>query len=434
MTIMSPPFQSLSILAEQLRNGKRPLIDFINDLETYFNEHEPAIQAFVPENGRFDRLRQEATALLAKYPDVAERPLLFGVPVGVKDIFHVDGFKTQAGSQFPSDILQGQEATCVTQLKEAGVLIMGKTVTTEFAYFAPGPTRNPHNGEHTPGGSSSGSAASAGAFLCPLTFGTQTIGSINRPGAFCGTVGYKPSYDRISKAGVIPLASSVDHIGLFAPDCAGIELAATLLCDHWQAGYTNKKPVFGVPEGPYLDYATDEGRHHFRQVCKRLHEAGYAVKSVLAMPDFEKIKERHQRLVAAEAARFHAPWRQSHGELYHAKTVALFDKGDRVTDRQLKTAVNGRNKLREQLTQLMQKHGIDVWLSPPAPGTAPKGLDSTGDPIMNLPWTHSGLPSINLPAGTGSNKLPLGIQLTGRWYEDEALLGWGGIVAPIVDN
>ncbi|MEM7332457.1 MAG: amidase [Chloroflexota bacterium] len=423
------PFTTLSTLAHELRSGKRPLIEFINELEQHFNQREPEVLAFVPENGRFDRLRHEADQLLADYPEPEKRPLLFGVPIGVKDIFHVDGFVTQAGSQLPSDILQGKEAECVTQLKQAGALILGKTVTTEFAYFAPGPTRNPHHPEHTPGGSSSGSAAAVGAGLAPLTFGTQTIGSINRPGAYCGAIGYKPSFDRISKRGVIPLASSVDHIGLFAADFTGLEMAASYLCSHWQPTISNKKPVFGIPEGPYLDYCTQEARLHFRQTCRRLHEAGFAVKSILALLDFEKIKDRHQLLVAAEAARFHATWRESYGELYHHKTVALFDKGKAVSTRRLNFALNGRLQLRDALTQLMQKQGIDVWLSPPAPGTAPKGLDSTGDPIMNLPWTHAGLPTVNLPTGKGQNGLPLGLQMTGRWYEDEALIGWGGIVA-----
>lgn len=430
----SPPFSTLAKLADELRSGKRPLLKFLDELESYFTQREPEVLAFLPEEVRFDRLRREATELLEKFPDVDKRPSLFGIPIGVKDIFQVDGFETQAGSQLPTELLQGKEAQCVSQLKEEGVLILGKTVTTEFAYFAPGPTKNPYHPEHTPGGSSSGSAAAVGASLCPLAFGTQTIGSINRPAAYCGAVGYKPSYDRISKAGVIPLASSVDHIGLFAPDCAGLELATAVLCQHWQDVVPNRKPTLGIPEGPYLEYASPEGRRHFRHLCRTLHEAGFVVKSILVMPDFEKIRERHQRLVAAEAARFHAPWIEAHGAKYHPKTTALFEQGQSVSDRQLKTAVKNRTTLRDSLTQTMQKQNIDLWLSPPAQGSAPHGLDSTGDPIMNLPWTHAGLPTLTLPAGKGEQGLPLGIQLTGRWYEDEALLGWGSLLSAHLDG
>lgn len=427
-----PPFERLVELANGLRSGQRPLLSFIDELEIYFKQREPKVLAFLPESERFERLRSDAERLLRQYPNVAKRPPLFGIPIGVKDIFHTEGFTTRAGSTLPSDLLQGEEAQSVRQLKAAGALILGKTVTTEFAYFAPGPTRNPYNELHTPGGSSSGSAAAVGARLCPLTLGTQTIGSINRPAAFCGAVGYKPSYDRISRAGVIPLAESVDHVGLFAPECAGIERVAEVLCNLWQGGVVRRKPVFGVPEGPYLDHASDEGRRHFRQLCRRLHDAGYAVKSVMAMTDFPKIYEAHQTLVAAEAARYHARWRDAHGVHYHPKTAELLERGAAVTDRQLQKARRSCQILRESLTQLMQKHAIDLWLSPPAPGEAPAGLESTGNPVMNLPWTHAGLPTLTLPAGRSQNNLPLGIQLTGRWFDDEALLGWGGLLETVV--
>ncbi|MCA9927731.1 MAG: amidase [Anaerolineales bacterium] len=428
------PFTSLATLANELRTGKRPLLDFIDELAAYFAQREPDVLAFVPENGRFDRLRQDAKTLLEQYPDPDKRPLLFGIPIGVKDIFHTDGFVTQAGCNLPADVLQGKEAVSVTQLKKAGALILGKTVTTEFAYFAPGPTRNPHNIDHTPGGSSSGSAAAVGAWLAPLTFGTQTIGSINRPAAYCGVVGYKPSYDRISRQGVIPLSKSADHIGLFSPDVTGIEMAAGVLCSHWQFGYPGRKPVFGVPEGRYLDYVSPEGRSHFRQVCKKLHDAGFAVKSVLALTDFDHIYERHNLIVAAEAARFHQPWYAQYGRLYHAKTTELIKRGQMVSDQQLQKARAGRSKLRDELSQLMNKNSIDIMLSPPAQGPAPLGLSGTGNPVMNLPWTHSGLPTLSLPAGFNEAGLPLGLQLTGRWYEDEAMLGWADEIAEIVNH
>lgn len=426
--------KSLAKLAESLRAGELLLLDYLAQLEAYFAQREPEVLAFVPEDGRFQRLRREAKVLLGHYPDVEKRPLLFGVPIGVKDIFHVDGFITRAGCRLPAEVLQGAEAASVTALRRAGALILGKTVTTEFAYFAPGPTRNPHNLAHTPGGSSSGSAAAVGAGLSPLTFGTQTIGSVNRPAAFCGVVGYKPSYGRIAKTGVIPLAASVDHVGLFAPDVAGIELAAGLLCAHWQPLVPSRPPVLAVPEGPYLDRVDVAGRAHFRQVCRHLHDAGFVVKSVLAMPDFEEIYARHNLLVAAEAARFHAEWFAQYGELYHAKTAELIKRGQAVPDRRLQKARRGREQLRDELMQLMNKHGVDLWLSPPAPGAAPAGLESTGDPVMNLPWTHSGLPTMSLPAGKNDAGLPLGLQLTGRWYEDEAMLSWAAEIGAVVGD
>ena len=226
--------QSLPVLANGLRSGEIDLLDYLAQLETHFEQREPDVLAFVPENGRFTRLQQEAQQLLAQYPDPAERPPLFGVPIGVKDIFHTAGFVTRAGSHLPPDLFQGEEAASVSQLRQAGALILGKAVTTEFAFFAPGPTRNPHNPAHTPGGSSSGSAAAVAAGLCPFAFGTQTIGSINRPAAYCGVVGFKPSYGRIPTTGVIPLSPSLDHVGFFTSDVAGAEWAASLLFADWQ--------------------------------------------------------------------------------------------------------------------------------------------------------------------------------------------------------
>ncbi|MCB8975067.1 MAG: amidase [Ardenticatenaceae bacterium] len=425
---------SLTIIASELRSGGWPLLDYLAKLEKRFNEREPDVLAFVPEDGRFPRLQQQAQDLLDQYPNPADRPALFGVPLGVKDIFQVDGFTTQAGSQLPTDLLQGSEAPSVTALRRAGALILGKTVTTEFAYFGPGPTRNPHNPAHTPGGSSSGSAAAVGAGIAPLTFGTQTIGSVNRPAAFCGAVGYKPTYDRIDKSGVLPLSVSLDHVGCFTNDVAGMELVAGFLCQHWQLVVTEKKPVLGIPEGLYLQRASEEGRTHFRQLCRRLHDAGFVVKSVEAMPDFAKIYERHNLIVAAEAARFHEAWFAEYAEKYHPKTAELIQRGLKVTDNQLKKAIAGRAALRETLMQLMDKYGLDLWLSPPAPGAAPAGLGSTGDPVMNLPWTHAGLPTLTLPAGKNKAGLPLGLQLTGRWFGDEAMLSFASQIEPLVKN
>jgi len=150
------------------------------------------------------------------------------------------------------------------------------------------------------------------------------------------------------------------------------------------------------------------------------------VKLIEAMPDFEAIGARHNLIVAAEAAHVHATWFTRYGELYHPKTVDLIRRGQSVSDDTLAQALSGCEKLRSELTALMDQNGIDVWISPAAPGPAPQGLDSTGNPVMNLPWTHSGLPTLNLPAGTNAAGLPLGLQVAARWYADEVLLAWAG--------
>lgn len=423
-----PP--SLQEVAANLRRGERALLAYLEQLEARFHRLEPQVQAFVPERGRFGRLKEEAVQLVAMFPDPAERPPLFGVPIGVKDIFHVTGFVTRAGTRVDSARLQGEESAAIGQMREAGALILGKTITTEFAYFAPGPTRNPHNLAHTPGGSSSGSAAAVGAGLAPLAFGTQTIGSINRPAAFCGVVGFKPSHDRISKMGVIPVSPSADHVGYFVPRAADAALVAPLLCREWQAETPQRKPVLGVPQGTYLTRASEEGIAHYDLVCRRLSDAGYEVRRVPLMPDFQRIYDQHQALVAYEAAQTHRDWYADQGYLYHEKTAGLIKKGQQVEEQAYREARQNQLDLRTMLGDVMAAEGIDLWLSPAAVGPAPLGLESTGDPVMNLPWTHGGVPTLTLPSGLSANGLPLALQLAAGWYEDERLLAW----APLLEQ
>jgi Asp-tRNA(Asn)/Glu-tRNA(Gln) amidotransferase A subunit family amidase len=418
---------SLVGISQQLRSGGLDLLEYIGRLEIVFKAREPEVRAFIPEQGRFTRLRREADVLLDKYPETKTRPVLFGVAVGVKDIFHVDGFPTRGGSRLPEDRLIGPEAVSVSRLKRQGALIVGKTVTTEFAYFAPGPTRNPHGLGHTPGGSSSGSAAAVAAGMVPLALGTQTIGSIIRPAAFCGVVGFKPTRERISRDGVIPLAPSLDHIGFFTTDVAGAELSASVLLRDWAGPSTSAadRPALGIPEGPYLDRATQEGLANFETACKQLERAGYRLHRVRPMEDFDEICRRHNLILAAEAAHVHADWYEEFGDLYHAKTAELIEQGKSIAPGQLTQALEGCRELCERLTSLMDNYELDGWIAPAAPGPAPLGLDSTGDPVMDLPWTHAGLPALNIPSGATSEGLPFGVQIVGRWGEDEAVLAFG---------
>lgn len=400
------------------------LLEELDRLEALFEEREPELLAFVPEDGRFERLRGEARELLVRYPDPARRPPLFGVPLGVKDALHANGFPTRAGSRLPPEALAGREGPCVAALRRAGALIVGKTVTTEFTYFAAGPTRNPRHPEHTPGGSSSGSAAAVGAGLIPLALGTQTIGSITRPAAFCGVVGFKASYDRVSRDGAIPLAPSLDHVGFFTVNVAGVAGVAPLVVRDWRVARPAARPVLGVPEGPYLAKASPEGLAHFHDVRRRLADAGYRVVGVAAFSDLDDVLARHDVMVAAEAARVHERWYRRYSELYQEKTAELIRRGQAIPAADLDRARRGREKLRAELTASMDEHDVDLWITPAATGPAPEGLGWTGDPVMNLPWTQAGLPTLGLPSGTSAEGLPLGLQLAGRWHADEALVAW----------
>jgi Asp-tRNA(Asn)/Glu-tRNA(Gln) amidotransferase A subunit family amidase len=413
------------LLIEELRSGQMLLPDFLVQVEARCTRHGPSILAFIPDEKRFDRLYDEAEALVLAYPDLIKRPLMFGALLGVKDIFHVEGFTTQAGSRLPSEVLQGKEAKSVSRLLDAGALFFGKTVTTEFAYFFPGPTRNPHNPEHTPGGSSSGSAAAVAAGFCHIALGTQTIGSIIRPASFCGVVGLKPTYDRISREGVIPLSPSLDHVGFFVPDVESAINAARVLYRDWdEPAQPLKKPRLGIPEGPYLQSVSEESLAHFDRVYKQLENAGYELQHIQVMPDFAEIRARHDAIMSAEAAQVHADWFGNYESLYSTKFTELIHRGQLISHDQLQNALAARDNFRADIRRTFLDHNIDLWISPSTIGPAPKGLESTGDPIMNLPWTQAGLPAINLPAGQSQDGLPLGLQAIGNWYKDESLLFW----------
>ncbi|MEW6084575.1 MAG: amidase [Chloroflexota bacterium] len=403
--------------------------ELISSLQSVFDSREPEVLAFLPEPNRFERLQKDAEELNKKYPDANNRPPLFGMTVGVKDIFHVKGFTTQAGSKLPAEDLQGNEAASVTQLKNAGALIMGKTVTTEFAYFTPGPTRNPHNPNHTPGGSSSGSAAAIGAGLCDLTLGTQTIGSVIRPAAFCGVVGFKPTYERISCEGVIPLSPSLDHVGFFTPDVDTAQRVASVLIGGWRLETTTRKPTLGIPDGIYLSSASDYALACFNDLCRILSDAGYEIRRVQAMDDFQQVRDRHDAIMSYDAANVHEQWFAKHESHYSQKFADLIHRGQKVFDRQ--SHLDARDHFRDSITRTMNEHQIDIWICPPAIGPAPQGLDSTGDPVMCLPWTQIGFPAINIPTTKNEDNLPMGLQLVGKWNEDESLLAWAGDIEKV---
>jgi Asp-tRNA(Asn)/Glu-tRNA(Gln) amidotransferase A subunit family amidase len=423
----------LASTLSSLQHGQHSLSLYVENMCQRIETVNPHVQAFLPEPQRMNRLRQAARELRQRYPQPDRQPPLFGALVGVKDILHVDGFMTAAGSALPPERLTGPEARVVTMLREAGALIAGKTVTTEFAYFEPGPTRNPHNLEHTPGGSSSGSAAAVAAGLCTLALGTQTIGSVIRPAAYCGIVGFKPTFDRIPTAGVLYFSRTVDHIGLFTQDVAGMQAAAAVLCRNWRAApVSDRPPVLGVPVGSYLEQAEAAALTAFQQQCYQLVEAGFQVKQVPVLDDIAALNTLHRRLVFAEFAQEHAQLYAEFAERYRPRTAEIIEIGREVGAEELAAARANCEVLRATLTRTMDEAAIDLWAAPAAPGPAPLGIHATGDPNMNLPWTHAGLPAVTVPAGWADHQLPLGLQLIARFGQDEELLAWASMIAPIL--
>ena len=393
----------LAQIAAELRSGQWDLEEYVSTCCKRIEEWDGDIRAMLPEANRVQRLLDDAVRLTAAAS--GEIPPLFGVLIAVKDIFHVEGFETRAGSGVSPEVLTGPEGGCLKALREAGALVLGKAVTTEFACFKPGPTRNPRDLSFTPGGSSSGSAAAVAAGYCPLALGSQTIGSVIRPAAFCGIVGFKPSYARIDISGFVHCSPSVDTIGMFTQDVAGIEMAAAVLCSRWRASVTrSEKPTLGIPVGPYLDQTEPQARVDFDAQLQALRAAEYNVVEVQMFDDITDIDDRHRNMMKGEMAEVHAPWFDKYASTYDAGTRALVEEG-------------------RALSQCME--GIDLLACPSATGAALKGLASTGDPCMNLPWTHTGMPVLSLPAGRASGSgMPLGIQFIAPFHCDEELLAW----------
>ena len=422
MLINSAP---LALTVEKLRTGHLDLLAYVDEMCDRLEKLDSHIEAMLQEPDRRGRLRAEARKLQERYPEPASRPPLYGALVAVKDIFHVSGFVTAAGSVIPPELFAGPEAKCVQKLRDAGAIILGKSVTTEFAYFEPGPTRNPHNLSHTPGGSSSGSAAAVAAGLCPLSIGTQTIGSVIRPAAFCGIVGFKPSLHRIPTAGLVYFSRTMDQIGFFTQDLAGTALAASVLCEPWKpVSAPATLPVLAVPTGPYLEQAEPEGLKAFEQHLANLEAMGCKIKRLPALNQIGELNTLHRRMIFAEFACEHAEIYAVHAPLYRKRTAEIIEIGKRVSDQEVAAAKANCLSLRRELENAMIQAGIDLWVCPSALGPAPEGIHATGDPNMNLPWTHAGMPVITLPAGKAKNGLPLGLQVVAPFGADERLVAW----------
>lgn len=394
--------------------------EYISSLCNKINNTNPSLHAFLHEEGREQRLRKNASI----FQDQAIDNLpLFGLSVGVKDILYVDGLPTRAGSQLPLKEFHGKQADIVTQLKKAGALIVGKTVTTEFATGGtPTETRNPVNLDYSPGGSSSGSAAAVAAGLCEIAIGSQTIGSVLRPASYCSVVGFKGSFGRITTNGIIHFAPSLDTIGFFSKTVSKLIPAIQMLLPSAHTSSTDKKPIIGIPIGTFLEQADKEILQVFNNITKKLESNGYIIKPVILYEDISTINHDLWTLATYELAEVHKEWYIRYKDKYHPKTQELIEKGKKVSEKTHQKMITKQKELRETIEKKMSQYGIDLWICPAASTYAPKMSEKiTGNPVMNIPWTFAGLPSISLPIKQSGN-LPLGLQVVSPFGSDELLL------------
>ncbi len=360
---------------------------------------------------------------------------LHGVPVGIKDIIDTQDMPTENGTVLHAGRTPSEDASVVRMLRAAGAVIMGKTVTTELATYAPGKTRNPHNAEHTPGGSSSGSAAAVAAHMVPLALGTQTNGSIIRPAAYCGVIGFKPSFGLIPRHGVLKQSRSLDQLGVFARSVEDAALLAAQIIGYDERDPDTRPrakpplrdiaaqeppvaPHFAFVKTPLWNKADPESHEAFAELVAHL---GEQVEEFRFPPAFKEAWKWHQTIMEADIAlNYEQEYAQGKDKLSESLRGQI-ERGRKLRAVDYNKALDEIPALNAVLQELFEQR-FEAFLTPATTGTAPRGLESTGSPVFCTFWTLCGMPAITLPLMRGANGLPLGVQLVGPRGGDARLL------------
>jgi Asp-tRNA(Asn)/Glu-tRNA(Gln) amidotransferase A subunit family amidase len=347
---------------------------------------------------------------------------LHGIPVAVKDVIDTFDLPTGYGSPIYRNHRPATDAACVALARAAGAIVLGKTVSTEFAYFTPGKTTNPHNPAHTPGGSSSGSAAAVGAGMAPLAFGTQTAGSILRPASYCGVVGYKPSFGLVPRTGVKALADSLDTVGIMARNVADAAFFIGILTDRRALRDVDAPlpPRIGVCRTPMWDEAEPATHAALDRVRAALLAAGARVDDISVPVEHRGLVAVHDTVMSYEMTRALADERIRRSAEISPRLAQLLDHGMTIGPEKYDAALAETAVARRGLADFFGD--CEAVLVPAAPGEAPVGHEYTGNPVFNRSWTLLGTPAVTIPAGTGPNGLPVGVQLVGRVGDDVPLM------------
>ena len=413
---------SLVEIALALKEGRVTSRAYTADCLARCRERDPRVHAWQSlDEGRALALAEECDRRRASG---AELSALHGIPVGVKDIIDTADLPTEIGTPVFAGRRPDRDAAVVERLKRAGAFALGKTVTTEFAFMHPGKTRNPWHAEHTPGGSSSGSAAAVAAGLVPAAIGTQTNGSIIRPAAFCGVVGFKPTFGLIPTVGVSPFSETLDTIGTFAANVAGAARLAGPLADVESVppdvSRLDRAPhLAALAQFPWNKLET-EAQLHFDAAVDALRAAGARVEPITLPPEFAEAKTVHRTIMMFEAARLLGTQQSLHRARLSPELNAARDEGRGIELDTFHAAIAQRAALIERAHDLFES--FDAFLSPPAPGPAPRRLDITGDPSFCTLWSLLGVPAISIPSGWSRAGLPFGVQLAADAGADGYLL------------
>jgi Asp-tRNA(Asn)/Glu-tRNA(Gln) amidotransferase A subunit family amidase len=420
---MNPYQHTLKEIGEGFRDGSLTPSSLTESLLDRIEKIEPIIEAWVTVD-------KEAVMEQARVKDeeVKEglRSGIHGIPIGVKDIYYTRGIKTTMGSPIFKDYVPADDADMVTRVHEAGGITLGKTETTEFALHDPAPTRNPWNTGHTPGGSSSGSAAAVASGMCPVAFGSQTGGSVIRPASYCGIVGVKPTYDLLSRGNVFPLSWSLDHVGYMTRTVEDAYIMLQALTGE-KRDYTAKEkpPRIGVLSGYFKENADENVWAGFEKAMAKLWGEGVEAIDVQLPESFKLAQDVHRVVMSVETAAAHEDMFKTRRDEYRGYMQGFISSGLLVPATSYLRAQRLRGEIIKDMVGLIGQY--DCVVCPSSVDTAPEGLEWTGSPAFNAPWSLTGLPSATVPSGLAENKMPLGLQLIGTPYSEWELLelaGW----------
>ena len=433
---MVEPFRlSLAETADQIRQGQLSPVDLAQSLLDRIDALDPVLKAWVTID-REDVLNAARQRELELEQAGPEGPV-HGLPVGLKDIFYTAGIKTTACSRIYADFVPNYDATAVTRIKEAGGIILGKTVTTEFATADPSPTLNPWDQAHTPGGSSSGSSVAVATGMCPAALGSQTGGSTCRPAAYNGIVGLKPTYGRISRYGVVPVSWSLDTVGILVRTVEDAAIMLQVMAGHdpndpgsasgvvpdylHQIAEVDRPPRIGLVKEFFCERSTPEVWKNTEETAERFSQAGADVVEIGVPKSFSTAHSCARIVSNVEMAAFHEESYRQRADDYGPKIRASIEMGMMIPGIRYVQAQRLRRQFRLDMVEMVGR--VDVVLTPAISEPAPRDLTTTGDPVFQQAWTSCGLPTITLPSGLSESGLPLGIQLGGLPLEEGKLLG-----------
>ena len=398
--------------------GKASAERYVQSCLERISEREPHLHAWV-------HLARDAALSQARAIDGAGHPgILRGIPFAVKDVIDTAELPTQYNSPIYRDYRPRSDAACVALAKRGGGVLLGKTVTTEFASRMPGPTVNPHNSAHTPGGSSSGSAAAVADFMVPFAFGTQTGGSVIRPAAYCGVVGYKPSFGSINCAGMKHLSEALDTIGVLARTVADCALLVHVTSSRVLPDFSANAPAprLGLCRTSRRQHASPATYKVLEQTASTLSRRGATVIELELPPEFDRLYDQQPVISGFEAARGLMPEYLAHRALLSDHMRAQVERYIDLPRSQYAEAIHHAIDCRRRYSSVLSDAGVDALITPSAPGEAPAGLASTGEALFNRNWTLLGVPCVTVPAGRGDLGLPIGAQFVGDYDGDERLL------------